>query len=133
MKIWSPVKVFRSLIRFLVGKNAFMTEFEVKIFDFLRLLYNFEIKFLKIRHNRQISKVFCCWTLKLKVFSKPIDLCSHSRSNQSSLADILRSQLLIFDVYLVFIGLGRLPTIWYAPIFDENPVPLENRIRERQL
>ena len=34
---------------------------------------------------------------------------------------------------LVFIKLGRLPTIRYAPVFDENPIPLENRIRERQL
>ena len=33
----------------------------------------------------------------------------------------------------MFIGLGRLPTIRYAPVFDENPIPLENRIRERKL
>ena len=33
----------------------------------------------------------------------------------------------------MFIGLGRLPTIRYAPLFDENQIPLENRIRERQL
>ena len=33
----------------------------------------------------------------------------------------------------MFIGLRRLPTIRYAPVFDEIQIPLENRIRERQL
>ena len=38
MKIyWSPLKVFRSLIRFLACKKAFRTEFEIQIFDFSRL------------------------------------------------------------------------------------------------
>ena len=30
----------------------------------------------------------------------------------------------------MFIELGRLPTIRYALVFDENPISLENRIRE---
>ena len=33
----------------------------------------------------------------------------------------------------MFIGLGRLPTIRYASVFDEILIPLKNRIRERQL
>ena len=31
----------------------------------------------------------------------------------------------------MFIGLERLPTIQYAPVVDENPISLENRIRKR--
>ena len=58
LKIWSPVKVFRSLIRFLVGKKVFMTEFWAIIFDFLCLSFNLEIQFLKIYQNRHYFQSF---------------------------------------------------------------------------
>ena len=80
-----------------------------------------------------MSKAFCHKTFKLKGFQQDI------RFSSPFAFKLIESHLhfsfsaLLFDIYLLFIGLGRLPTIRYAPVFDENPIPLENRIRERQL
>ena len=41
MKILSPVKVFRSLIRFLVREKALKTEFNINILD----IFAFELEF----------------------------------------------------------------------------------------
>ena len=41
MKIWSPVKVFRSLMRFLVCEKALRTEFNINILD----IFVFELEF----------------------------------------------------------------------------------------
>ena len=88
-----PWRFFALLFDFWWVKSPFGRNSKLKFEISLRLDYNFEIHFLKIYQNRQISKVFCHKTFKLTVFSKKIDFCPHSRSNQSSLAYILRSQL----------------------------------------
>ena len=51
MKIWSPLKVFRSLIRFLACKKAFMADFEFPIIKFFRLNVRIEI-FQNENHNK---------------------------------------------------------------------------------
>jgi len=43
MKIWSPLKLFRSLIRFLACKKAFMVDFEFRIFEPFRSNARIEI------------------------------------------------------------------------------------------
>ena len=129
MKIWSPLKVFRSLIRFLVSKKAFRTEFETNIFDFFCIW----IRISKFNSSKRTNiKSFLSYNFETFKF-----LARHSmfvlicvQTNRVLLMLFVVSSIIR---YLVFIGLGRLPTIRYALVFEENQIPLENRIRERQL
>ena len=83
-----------TFIRFLVGKRPLGQNSRLKFAIFLRLNYNIEIQFLKIYQNRQISIVFCHKKLSnLKPSARQSIFVPHSRSNQSSLAYIFRSQL----------------------------------------
>ena len=126
-----PWRFFALLFDFWWVKRPLGWNSKLRFPIFLRLIYNFEIQFHKIEFQ-QISKVFCHNTFKLKSFQQDIRFFSPFAFKP------IESRLYIlsafwFNIYLVVIGLGRLPTIRYAPVFDENQIPLENRIRERQL
>ena len=99
-------------------------KFEIEIFEF----FAFELEF---------------WNSISQNFSKQANIKKTSKFSARHLIVVLfafkpiESRLYFsfpapqFDIYLVFMRLGRPPTIRYTRVFDENTIPLEDPLYER--